>query len=61
MAIFKVAKRRVGDVRVTTWDGYDCDPGSEEICRYTTPADLENLIFYCIKNASYILPVNVEM
>lgn len=61
MAIFKVAKRRVNDVRVTTWDGYDCEPEDEEICKYTTPEDLETLIFYCIKNASYILPVNVEM
>ena len=61
MAIFKVAKRRVEDTQVTTWDGYDCEMGDEEICRYTTPEDLDTLMDYCMKKASYILPVNVDM
>lgn len=61
MAIFKVAKRRVEDTGVTAWDGYDCEMGDEEICRYTTPEDLDKLMFYCMKKASYILPVNVDI
>lgn len=61
MAIFKVAKRKVQDTQVATWNGYDDESVAEEVCRYVTPMDLDNLMFYCIKNASYVLPVNVDL
>ena len=61
MAIFKVAKRKVQDTQVVTWNGYDDESVDEEVCRYVTPMDLDNLMFYCIKNASYVLPVNVDL
>lgn len=61
MAIFKVARKRVDDVRSNTWNGYDCESVKEVICKYRTAEDLDNLMSYCMRKASDILPVNVDL
>lgn len=61
MAIFKVARKRVDDVRSNIWNGYDCEPVKEVICKYRTAEDLDNLMSYCMRKASDILPVNVDL
>ena len=61
MAIFKVARKSVDDVRSNTWNGYDCESVKEVICKYRTAEDLDNLMSYCMRKASDILPVNVDL